>query len=118
VCSFNQVESPEVFGCGAGTQHLYIDCRGNVCPCDFTPLSFGNIRQESFADVWQRMNLAFGDNPRRHCFIQKHHKLAGQFGEGTHPLSPELSEKVCAEVGTEPLPGCFAMVMGKDKDMH
>lgn len=115
VCAFNQVESPETFGCNAGTQHLYIDAAGRVCPCDFTPLSFGNVREQPLAEIWKRMNLAMGDNPRRECFIQKHHALIDAKAAEGHPcpLPPEASEEVCRQAGPDELPDWFAMVMGK-----
>ncbi|HBC88295.1 MAG TPA: hypothetical protein DCZ94_15190 [Lentisphaeria bacterium] len=113
VCAFNQIESPEVFGCGAGTQHLFIDHLGEVCPCDFTPLSFGNVFKTPLADIWARMNKVM-HNPRRHCFIRKHHGLIKK--EKTEsmmfPLPPELSEKICAKAGREELPDYFKLVTG------
>ena len=115
VCAFNQVEGPQTFGCNAGTQHLYVDAAGRVCPCDFTPLSFGNVREEPLAEIWKRMNLAMGDNPRRDCFIQKHHALvAAKAAEGhPWPLPPDASAEVCRQAGPDELPDWFAMVMGK-----
>lgn len=112
VCAFNQVESPEVFGCGAGTQHLYIDPAGEVCPCDFTPLSFGNVTQVALAEAWQRMNRAMGNNPRSHCFVRKHHALVAKHAGEEYPLSPPTSESLCRQAGPEPLPGYFAMITG------
>ncbi len=112
VCAFNQVESPELFGCGGGTQHLYIDPAGHVCPCDFTPMSFGNVRKQELKDIWRRMNRAMGDAPRRHCFIQKHHKLIASFAEKGYPLEPEQSEQVCRQAGSEPMPDYIALVTG------
>jgi MoaA/NifB/PqqE/SkfB family radical SAM enzyme len=115
VCAFNQVESPDVFGCGGGTQHLYIDSAGEVCPCDFTPLSFGNVTEAPLEDIWARMNRAMGDYPRAHCFIQKHHRLIQEHaasGSSSFPLSPEESEEVCAEAGPDELPGFFRLVTG------
>ncbi len=113
VCSFNHVESPEYFGCGAGTQHLFVDTAGNVCPCDFTPLSFGNILREPLTAIWTRMNDSMG-NPRRNCFIQKHHRLImDRKGVNEFPLPPDLSTAICAEAGPEPLPDYFAMVTGQ-----
>ncbi len=114
VCSFNQIESPEIFGCGAGTQHLFIDHLGEVCPCDFTPLSFGNVFETPLADIWARMNKAM-HNPRRHCFIRKHHGLIKEEKTGSmmFPLSPDLSEKICAKAGHEELPDYFKIVTGK-----
>jgi len=120
VCAFNQVESPEIFGCGAGTQHLFVDSAGEVCPCDFTPLSFGNIQDAPLSDIWRRMNLAMGDNPRCQCFIQRYHQLITQKAASSYPLSPEASEAVCAQTEREPLPGYFALVgnAGRDGQGH
>lgn len=117
VCAFNQVESPETFGCNAGTQHLYIDAGGHVCPCDFTPLSFGNLRETPLAEIWRRMNLAMGDNPRRDCFIQKHHALVAAAAAQGHPwpLPPEVSEQICQAAGPDALPDWFALVLGSQK---
>jgi MoaA/NifB/PqqE/SkfB family radical SAM enzyme len=112
VCAFNQIESPEVFGCGAGTQHMFIDARGEVCPCDFTGMSFGRVASEPLALIWSRMNDAMG-NPRRHCFVRKHHALISKYSNGTYPLSPDLSARVCAEAGQEELPDYFQQMLGK-----
>ena len=116
VCAFNHIESPEYFGCGGGTQHMFIDYNGEVCPCDFTPLSFGCIENQSLKEIWDRMNEAM-HNPRRNCFIQKNHEIIRKhFHEhGTLPLPPELSEKVCEEAGTEEFSDYFAMVTGRKK---
>lgn len=112
VCAFNQVESPEYFGCGGGTQHFYIDPVGNVCPCDFTPLGFGSVANDSFKSIWDCMTEAMG-NPRRHCFIQTHHKLIGEYADRHQaPYSPEISKEICKRAGFEPLPDYFAMVCG------
>ncbi|HRX05972.1 MAG TPA: radical SAM protein [Kiritimatiellia bacterium] len=110
VCAFNHVESPEIFGCGAGTQHLFIEPSGVVCPCDFTPLGFGNVRDTPLADLWHRMNLAMGDNPRTHCFIQRHRDAVQARAAAGFPLPPDLSEQICREAGPEPLPAYFALV--------
>lgn len=110
ICAFNHVESPEIFGCGAGTQHLFIEPSGVVCPCDFTPLGFGNVRDAPLADLWRRMNLAMGDNPRTHCFIQHHRNAVQAHAAAGFPLPPDLSERLCREAGPEPLPAYFALV--------
>ncbi|MDZ4199921.1 MAG: radical SAM protein [Kiritimatiellia bacterium] len=110
VCAFNQMESPEIFGCGAGTQHLFIEPSGVVCPCDFTPLGFGNVRDTPLADLWRRMNLAMGDNPRKHCFIQHNRDRIREHASVGYPLHPDLSESICRTAGTEPLPAYFALV--------
>jgi MoaA/NifB/PqqE/SkfB family radical SAM enzyme len=116
VCAFNQIESPEVFGCGAGTQHLFIDPFGHVCPCDFTPLGFGNVRDTGLADIWERMSRAMGGRPRERCFIQTNHARIGPLAAQGLPLSPEASEAVCAEAGAEPLPGFFRAINWEERE--
>jgi MoaA/NifB/PqqE/SkfB family radical SAM enzyme len=50
------LEAPERLGCMmGGLSHLYIDSMGNVNPCVFVPVSFGNIMEESFFDIYKRM---------------------------------------------------------------
>lgn len=49
-------EEPERMGCMmGGHSHLYIDSLGNVEPCVFLPISFGNIMEEDFSDIFKRM---------------------------------------------------------------
>ena len=43
---------------------------GNVCPCDLTPLSFGNIFEETLASIWERMGQIFS-KPRCGCFSKE-----------------------------------------------
>jgi MoaA/NifB/PqqE/SkfB family radical SAM enzyme len=51
--------SPEGYlsgvGCVAGHLQYYVSAYGDVQPCDFTPLSFGNIRQTPLKRIWKRM---------------------------------------------------------------
>jgi len=52
-------EAPENLGCMmGGLSHLHIDSRGNVEPCVFVPISFGNITDTSFTDIYRRMREA------------------------------------------------------------
>jgi MoaA/NifB/PqqE/SkfB family radical SAM enzyme len=116
VCSFNQIESPELFGCGGGTQHLFIDPSGEVTPCDFTPLSFGNVTQETLEMIWKRMNHAMGDAPRRYCFIQKNHQRIAEHTNGhSFPLPPDTSALICSQAGEEDLPDYFKLVAACSK---
>jgi len=103
VCAFNEIESPELFGCAGGTRHLFIDSAGEVCPCDFTPLSFGNVAEESIDVIWDRMTSAM-KHPRRHCMIQHHTAL---FREATRERTPaplEVSLRTAAMLPDEELP--------------
>jgi MoaA/NifB/PqqE/SkfB family radical SAM enzyme len=49
------VNGPTGVGCFAGWYQFYMNAYGDIMPCDFTPLHFGNIRQDSLAAIWQRL---------------------------------------------------------------
>lgn len=49
------VNSGNAFGCFAGFDQLHITNSGYVTPCDFTPLSFGNVKEESIKKIWKKM---------------------------------------------------------------
>jgi len=42
-------------GCPAGREKIYVTAYGDVTPCDFIQISFGNIGEEPLADIWRRM---------------------------------------------------------------
>jgi MoaA/NifB/PqqE/SkfB family radical SAM enzyme len=42
-------------GCPAGVAQVHLRGNGDVAPCDFTPYSFGNVREESMEDIWRRI---------------------------------------------------------------
>ncbi|MEW5743886.1 MAG: radical SAM protein [Nitrospirota bacterium] len=44
-------------GCLAGQLICLIDVDGNVLPCSYFPKSAGNIRQQSFKDIWENSEL-------------------------------------------------------------
>jgi MoaA/NifB/PqqE/SkfB family radical SAM enzyme len=71
VNSFAFIEDSSMYGCGAGFQHMYIDAEGHVCPCDFVPISFGNVFEEDIAVIRARM-LDWLGKPRRKCFLLQH----------------------------------------------
>jgi MoaA/NifB/PqqE/SkfB family radical SAM enzyme len=59
------------FGCLAGTYQYHITPYGEFTPCDFTPISFGNVRADSIEDLWQKLaaHPAYCDH-RRKCRMQ------------------------------------------------
>jgi len=42
-------------GCLAVNLQYYVSAYGEVTPCDFTPLSFGNVRNKSIKEIWNKM---------------------------------------------------------------
>jgi len=54
------VEAPENLGCMmAGNSLMYVDSVGNVEPCVFLPVTFGNIMHEDFNVILDRMRKTF-----------------------------------------------------------
>ncbi|MBN2217295.1 MAG: radical SAM protein [Pirellulales bacterium] len=110
VCASCEVESPEFIGCVAGAFHLYVDPAGEACPCDFTPLGFGNVRQEPLDAIWRRMTQAMG-GPRRGCFIHEQAATIRRHADGRgYPLPREVSCHVAAQAPRTPLPDYFECV--------
>lgn len=44
-------------GCLAGTGVCFISHKGGVYPCGYLPIEAGNLRRQSFADIWQNSSL-------------------------------------------------------------
>jgi len=62
------VEAPERLGCMMGGHtHFHIDSLGNVEPCVFLPVSFGNITEEDFLDIYKRMREAIPAPLHKQC---------------------------------------------------
>jgi MoaA/NifB/PqqE/SkfB family radical SAM enzyme len=55
VSAFPHLLGPDMFGCFAGRRWAHIDASGEVLPCAYMPLSFGNIKDSSLRDIWKRM---------------------------------------------------------------
>lgn len=49
------INGPTGNGCYAGWCQFYATAYGEVAPCDFTPLSFGNLLDENIEDIWARI---------------------------------------------------------------
>jgi len=59
VFAYDFFESEKYYGCGAGFNYMFIDSQGNVCPCDFTMLSFGNIHEKPIKEIWEETSKNF-----------------------------------------------------------
>jgi MoaA/NifB/PqqE/SkfB family radical SAM enzyme len=108
VAAVPYLESAEMFGCGAGYHHLFIDAAGEVCPCDLAPLSFGNVRTEPLAAIWDRMAAHF-PRPRCSCLMAA---VADRIAADTLPLPRAESEALCrAPAQDAPLPEVYRRLM-------
>jgi MoaA/NifB/PqqE/SkfB family radical SAM enzyme len=106
---FPYYESEEFQGCTAGFSLVYIDADGNLRPCDFVPLIFGNIQEEPLEGLWQKMNHAF-QKPRAFCFMLENHKLMEHIGNGEYPLSYVKSLEVCQRCPSSRIPRIYKKI--------
>jgi MoaA/NifB/PqqE/SkfB family radical SAM enzyme len=81
-------------GCIAGYQTLFIDASGEICPCDFTPLSFGNIKETPITEIWTQMKEYF-PRPRTDCLMRD---IAEKIDSSILPLSPNESKKIIPQI--------------------
>ncbi|HUW55647.1 MAG TPA: radical SAM protein [Planctomycetota bacterium] len=66
VVAMCKVNSPEGAGCFGAHSQFYMTAYGDINPCDFNPISFGNIRDLPIQVIWGRM--------RSHPDFKPHHK--------------------------------------------
>lgn len=65
-------EDQDHFGCTAGgTDRFYINAKGDVQPCEFLNISFGNIADEEFPVIYHRMRKVF-ETPGTCWLCEKH----------------------------------------------
>ena len=55
VTAFPYFMGPDLFGCFAGRRWVHVTATGDVLPCAYTPLSFGNVRSEPLGAIWKRI---------------------------------------------------------------
>jgi len=92
------LETPDRFGCVAGSERLYISASGDVQPCPLVNLSLGNVLDESLASICRRMRALL---PRPRCDL-----LCSQLG-------PLVSEHI-AEGGQ----GCAVLPIPRQKSVE
>jgi MoaA/NifB/PqqE/SkfB family radical SAM enzyme len=103
-------EDKACFGCNAGHKMVYIDAFGEVSPCVFTPMSFGNVREESIASLFSNMQRHFPSE--QSCFINKNYRLLQKYSRGQNMLSPQDTLKMMDEVRFGPLSKFFQLYYG------
>ena len=89
-------EGRECFGCNAGNKMVYIDAFGDVSPCVFTPIRFGNVRQEPIQDIFAGMKKLFPSEDG--CFINKNFRLIEKYSTGQVILDRATTLKMMEEV--------------------
>ena len=101
-------EDREHFGCSAGHKMVYVDARGDVSPCVFIPMTFGNVLERPVRDICASMSGRFP--PRDCCFINRNYAIVREASGGAFPLGTGKSEQVMGTVGGAP-PGKFFQLL-------
>ena len=109
-------EGRERFGCNAGHKMVYVDAFGEVSPCVFTPMSFGNVRQRNTRDIFTEMRSRFPSDSS--CFINKNYALLKKYSGGEKVLTTEASLKMMDEVQFGEMSAFFKLYYGKRNGRH
>ena len=89
-------EGKECFGCNAGRKMVYIDAFGEVSPCVFTPMTFGNVQTDSLTSIVHSMARSFPSEST--CFINKNFRLLQKYSSGQSTLNKEDTARMLKEV--------------------
>ncbi|MEK7776796.1 MAG: SPASM domain-containing protein, partial [Planctomycetota bacterium] len=49
------INSPRGVGCYGAQSQFYMTAYGDINPCDFNPINFGNVRDMSIQEIWKKM---------------------------------------------------------------
>lgn len=116
IMALAHINSVDNYGCNAGRTHLYINANGEVCPCDFSPISFGNILNESFDEIYKKMNKYF-PKPSNGCIISSIYKniIADGIDIDALPIRDENQiERLLGHIGKRPVPKLFSALGFKE----
>ncbi|MCM1991850.1 radical SAM protein [Oceanirhabdus seepicola] len=106
ITTFAYTESKERYGCGAGTQHSYITAQGDLYPCDFVPMDFGNVGEQSVEFLWKEMNEVIGI-PKGRCFAMEINPRLKKIAHSL-PLDKEKSMSICRECQVSEYPEFYS----------
>ncbi|WGI16788.1 radical SAM protein [Methanonatronarchaeum sp. AMET-Sl] len=72
ITRFYKLREPSCFGCFAGKRWLYMSPEGKIMPCMHTPISFGDINEESLKKIWKKIrNHPLYKNNKEKCVYEK-----------------------------------------------
>ena len=86
---------------------VYIDAFGEMSPCVFTPMSFGNVNEKPAAMLFSEMKQNFPSE--NGCFINKNYRLFQKYMKIESIVSREDSFALMKEVEFGPLPRFFQL---------
>ena len=67
-------------GCSAGTEIIHVSCYGDVTPCDFIQISFGNVKHENLKKIWNKMHqVSYFKSTNKYCLPAEDSMFIKQF---------------------------------------
>ena len=75
---------------------MFIDSQGNVCPCDFTMLSFGNIFERPLREIWAETSRNFC-TPGPVCYANISNDAVYAKKKAEWPLRKQATLEILAE---------------------
>jgi MoaA/NifB/PqqE/SkfB family radical SAM enzyme len=117
IMALAHINSVNNYGCNAGRTHLYINANGEVCPCDFSPISFGSILNEPFEEIYKKMNKYF-PKPSNGCIISSIYKniIADSIDINALPIRDENKiERLLGGIDKRPVPRLFSALGFKEE---
>jgi MoaA/NifB/PqqE/SkfB family radical SAM enzyme len=100
-------EDAQHFGCSAGHKMIYIDAFGEVSPCVFVPMTFGNVKEKPVAEIYREMRSLFPTEDC--CFINKNFQLFQNAARAPASVSKENSLNIMKKVSFGPRPKFFQL---------
>jgi MoaA/NifB/PqqE/SkfB family radical SAM enzyme len=103
-------EDERHFGCSAGHKMVYVDAFGEVSPCVFIPMTFGNVRETSVKEIYGKMLERFPTENT--CFINKNYKILQKYLKPDSPIGEEDSLRITGEIQFGPPAKFFELRYG------
>lgn len=95
-------EDKEHYGCTAGgTDRFYLNAKGDVQPCEFLNVSFGNIKEEEFNEIYSRMRGYFSECTS--CWLceeksKEINKIYSENNLSSLPLPYKYTKEICKDI--------------------
>lgn len=80
----HKFESTSLFGCMAGNRWLNLIHNGDVTPCTYVPISYGNIKEENVKEIWRKMSNDKEFSKKRSC-VMLDEEFRQKYFEGIEP---------------------------------
>jgi MoaA/NifB/PqqE/SkfB family radical SAM enzyme len=95
-------------GCFGGFAQFYMTCYGDINPCDFNPVTFGNVLEEPLETIWRRIVSHPEYAPHRHACRMQSQRYRAKYVE---PIRGE--ERLPVHIGRLPGDGTILPAPGE-----